>query len=145
MTTATGKRTDLSRIVLTGVMAAVIAAVVNVVVALVLRALLDVDAGYVPLTPGPIIASTLIACLIGTGIYALLARTTNGADRLFTIIAWGFAILSLGQLLVLFLADGDALRIPAESITTSAILATVPLHLIPPAILVPALTRRRSA
>lgn len=136
-------RVDIGAIARNGAIAAVVAAVLNAVVARVGAALFDVPDSFPPLQTGLVVAFTVFAVLIGTMIYALLARSGRDADRLFPRIAWGFALLSLLQPISLLFTE----TLPAEaevqaSVPAAVILAV--LHLIPAAVIVTLLTRTRT-
>lgn len=118
----------------TGLVAAVTGAVINVVIALAARALFDIPDDFAPLEPRAVALSTFVAMLLGTGVYVLLASRTASRDRLFTILAFGFALVALLPLMS-----------PAVGTrTTAAVLVIVVLHLVPAAIIVGMLTRRRA-
>lgn len=136
MSALTVSRPTSARIWRAGIIAAVVAAVVNVVLALIAAAVLDVPADYRPFWPAAVAASTIFAVLVGTLIYFLIARRSpERAARVFPILAWGFAILSLVQPLSLLVTDMPMME-GAQPAGIGAVLATALLHLPPAAILV---------
>jgi hypothetical protein len=133
-------RPNYARIWRAGLIAAVAAAAVNVVVALVAAAVLDVPADYRPLWPAAVALSTIFAVLVGTALYTLLARrSADRANRVFPLLAWGFAVLSLAQPLALLVTDLPMME-GAQDAGLGAVLATAVLHLVPAAIIVRLLT-----
>ncbi len=67
--------------------AAVLAAVVaNVVARLILGAIVPLSPDFMPFTPGPIIAFTLLFTLIGVGVLAIVNRVAANPLRTYNII-----------------------------------------------------------
>ncbi|MFE7843624.1 DUF6069 family protein [Microbacterium sp. NPDC057407] len=117
-------------------LAILIAVVLNVAIAAIAAAALGA-ADFLALQPGPVATVTIATMLVGTAVYAVLARLTARAARWFTVIALGVAIVSLIAPISLAL-DGSG-SFPGSS--PAAALALIPLHLIPAVALVAAVTR----
>lgn len=133
-----------ARIWRAGIIAAAVAAVVNAAVALVGRVLLSVPADFRPLWPLAVAVSTIFAVLIGTLVYFLLARRSpQRADRTFTIMAWGFAVLSLLSPLNLLISDQPLFE-GAQGASLGPVLLLCVLHLIPVPIVVRLLTASKA-
>ncbi len=137
-TTAPGTTATAGTLWARGAVATAVAATVNVVVALVARAALDVDPDVRALQPGPVLSITVVAMLAGTAVYVLLRSRVRRPGRVFAVVAYAVAVVSLLGPLSLLGAD------PADfpGVGDAAALALIPLHLIPALVLVPALTRR---
>ncbi|MGW0882330.1 DUF6069 family protein [Streptomyces sp. NPDC002671] len=123
-----------------GAVAALIAAVLNVVVALAAKAVFDLDSRFIGLKPVPVIAATLITMLAGTGVFLLIRRFAARPERIFTIVAVGFAVLSVASPLSLLGASPSS----QPGVSDTAALCLIPLHLIPAPVLLAALTRRKA-
>ncbi|MFH8444592.1 DUF6069 family protein [Streptomyces sp. NPDC018026] len=78
-----------------GAVAAVVAAAVNTVVAVAARAVFDLDSRFVGLKPQMVIMATLVTMLAGTGAFLLLRRFTASPERIFTVLALVFAVVSV--------------------------------------------------
>lgn len=123
------------------VVAVVGAVALNLLLAVVARALLDVDAAYEPLQLGPVATVTALTALLGVGVYALLTRFTSRPDRIFAVLAWAAAVISLVLAVPMLTADPP----PYPGISGATVLATGLLHLAPAAVLVTVLTGRSAA
>jgi hypothetical protein len=132
---ATAARPDYGVIARRGLIAALVAAALNAGVALALAALLDAPGDYGPLQLGPVIASTVLAVLMGTVVYAVLAREAGRAERLFPRVAWTVAIVTLLMPLSLLAVDNPITEGEAGATVPLALLTGI-LHLLPAAVLV---------
>ena len=81
---------------------------------------------------GAVIATPLIAGLVGWGLLALLERTARNPRRLWTTIAVVFLVISLAGPLTL-------------AATVPAMIALVCMHLVTGAVLIPMLPRPRAS
>jgi len=140
---AAATRPRYAAIARAGLIAAAVAAVLNVVAALLVAALLDAPADYGPLQPAPVVASTVLAVLLGTAAYAWLARVPGRAERLFPRIAWAVAGASLLQPLSLLTTHLPVIEGEGGA-TLRIVLGTMVLHLIPAAVVTRLLPRSRA-
>ncbi|MFG2044482.1 DUF6069 family protein [Dactylosporangium sp. NPDC048998] len=120
-----------------GLLAALVGVFLNLGVGLGLRAALDIDNKFLPLTPGAIVFFTFIPMVFGVLFYQILRAVSGRANAVFAIVVLGLAVLSLAAPLSLLGADAK----DWEGLTTGAALALIPLHLLPAVVLVFALTR----
>ncbi|MET8508387.1 DUF6069 family protein [Streptomyces sp. NPDC004787] len=123
-----------------GAVAAVVAAALNTAVAVVARTALDLDPRFIGLKPAMVITATLFTMLAGTGVFLLIRRFTARAERIFTILAIAFAVLSVASPISLLGAS------PADQpgVSDAAALCLIPLHLIPAPVLLVALFRGKT-
>lgn len=120
---------------LRGVIAAVIAALINVAVAAVSAAIVGASPEFLALQPGPVIATTLVTMLAGTAVFVILNRLLQRPGRVFSIVAFAVAVLSLVAPIGLSMDTSGQFA----GSSPAAALALIPLHLIPAVILVAAL------
>jgi hypothetical protein len=122
-----------------GLLATVVGILLNLGVGLGLRAALDINSKFLPLTPGPIVFFTVIPMVFGVLFYQILRARSGRANSVFTIVVLVLAVLSLALPLSLLGADAK----DWEGLTTKAALSRIPLHLLPAVVLVFAMTRLR--
>ncbi|MEI3865620.1 DUF6069 family protein [Microbacterium sp. CCNWLW134] len=113
--------------------AILIATASNLLIALAAAAALDAG-DFTALQPGPVITVTVLAMILGTLFFAVLARLTRRARGWFVTVALAAAVASLVAPISLAVAPSSF-----PGATTAAALALIPLHLIPAAALVVAL------
>ncbi|WP_225840213.1 DUF6069 family protein [Streptomyces sp. NK08204] len=123
-----------------GAVAALVAAVLNLVLAIAAAAVFDIDSRFIGLQPVPVIAATLITMMAGTGVFLLIRRFAARPERIFTIVALAFAVISVASPLSLL----GASQASQPGVSDTAALCLIPLHLIPAPVLLAALTRRKA-
>jgi hypothetical protein len=119
--------------------AATISALANVALATALRIGLGIDPVFRPMSPAGVAVLTFALTCIGGVVFAVIARRwPTDAVRRFTIVAIVVLIVSLAAPLSLLGAT------PAQSpgVSTTAVLALIPLHVVAAIVLV--VTIRRS-
>ena len=131
-------RPDLGRLVGIGLLGVLLAVVVNVVLARVVAALLHPPPGFVPLRGSSVVFLTVAATAAGVALFLVLVITTNRPGRRFRVAAYGTALLTC--LSPISLALSDPPRVPGA--TWPLVLAVLPLHVAPAAILAELLARR---
>lgn len=130
---------SLGRIARATLIAATISAVVNVVLASALRIGLGVDPVFRPLSPGGVAGLTFVFTCVGGVVFAVIARRwPTDAVRRFTIVAIVVLIVSLALPLSLL----GATQAQWPGVSTTAVVALIPLHVIAAIVLV--VTIRRS-
>lgn len=131
-------RPSLGRVGRVSLTAAMISAIVNVALGSGLRIGLAIDPAFRPLAPAGIVVVTVVFTLIGGAVFAVMARRGRAdAVRRFTILAVVVAILSLAAPLSLL---GPA-QAQSVGVSTTAVLALMPLHLVAATVLVVAIRR----
>jgi Family of unknown function (DUF6069) len=119
--------------------AATISALANVVLATVLRIALGIDPAFRPLSPAGVAALTVAFTCIGGVVFAVIARRwPTDAVRRFTIVASVVLIVSLAAPLSLL----GATQAQSPGVSTTAVVALIPLHAVAAIVLV--VTIRRS-
>lgn len=109
-TTNETERTEhigLTRLAISGLLAAVVAGVVNVLVRVLATTLFDVPDGYQVLGLGPVVTTTLVGVIVATAVYGIVARVSKRPNRTFLSVAVVVLLLSFGPLIAppAFLAD----------------------------------------
>jgi hypothetical protein len=129
----------LARIARVTLIAAAISALANVALGTALRTGLGIDPVFAPLNPAAIAVATVAFTCIGGAVFAVIAhRWPTDAVRRFTIVAIVTAIVSLAVPLSLL----GATQAQRPGVSTMAVFALVPLHLV--AAIVMVVTIRRS-
>jgi hypothetical protein len=129
---------SLGRIGRVTLIAATIAAVANVVLATALRIGLAIDPVFAPLSPAAVAVVTLALTCAGGVVFAVIARRwPTDAVRRFTIVAIAVLIVSLTAPLNLL----GATETERPGVSTSAVLALIPLHVVAATVLVVAIRR----
>lgn len=123
-----------------GAVAAIVAAVLNAIVAVAATAISDIDSAFLPLQPAMVAGFTLGAMLVGTGVYLVIRRFAKRPERVFTIVALVFGVLSIASPLSLL----GASQASQPGVSDTAALWLIPLHLIPAPVLVLGLFRRKA-
>jgi Family of unknown function (DUF6069) len=131
---------SLRRIGRATLIAATVSALVNVVLATALRIGLGIDPAFRPLNPAGVAVLTFAFTCIGGAVFAVIARRwPSDAVRRFTIVAIVVLIVSLAAPLSLLGATQGEWTV---GVSTTAVLALIPLHLVAATVLV--VTIRRS-
>jgi hypothetical protein len=130
---------SLGRIGRATLIAATISVLADVALATALRMLLGIDAVFRPLNPAAVAVLTFAFTCIGGVVFAVIAhRWPTDAVRRFTIIAIVVLIVSLAAPLSLL----GATQAQQPGVSTTAVLALIPLHVVAAIVLV--VTIRRS-
>ena len=130
---------SLGRIGRATLIAATISALANVTLATALRIGLGVDAVFRPLSPAGVAVVTVAFTCIGGVVFAVIARRwPTDAVRRFTIVAIVALIVSLAAPLSLL----GATQASGPGVSTTAVSALIPLHVVAATVLV--VTIRRS-
>ena len=131
---------SLGRIARATLIAATISALANVALATALRIGLGIDPAFRPLNPAGVAVLTFAFTCIGGVVFAVIARRwPTDAVRRFTIVAIVVLIISLAAPLSLLGATQGEWTL---GVSTTAVLALIPLHLVAATVLV--VTIRRS-
>jgi hypothetical protein len=131
-------RPDLGRLVGVGLLGVLLAVVANVVLARMAAVLAGAPPGFPPLRGSAVVFLTLTATALGVALFLILVLTTRRPGHWFRLAAYGTAVLSC--LSPLSLALSDPPRVPGA--TWGLVVALLPLHLAPAAILAELLARR---
>jgi hypothetical protein len=130
---------SLRRIGRATLIAATISALANVALATALRIGLGIDPGFRPLSPPGVAVLTFALTCIGGVVFAGIARRwPTDAVRRFTFVASVVLIVSLAAPLSLL----GAAQAQSPGISTTAVFALIPLHVVAATVLV--VTIRRS-
>jgi Family of unknown function (DUF6069) len=130
---------SLGRIGRATLIAATISALANVALATALRIALGIDPVFGPLSPAAVAVVTVAFTCIGGVVFAVIARRwPTDAVRRFTIVAIVVLIVSLAAPLSLL----GATQAERPGVSTTAVLALIPLHVV--AAIVFVVTIRRS-
>jgi hypothetical protein len=114
--------------------------VINELIRVAAVALLNIDAGFLPLTmTGPVIMFTVFGIVGATLVYWLLARFTKSPDRIFTTIALIVLLLSFIPNILTGLNPQSA---PFPGVTWAGIITLMIMHLPPALLSIGLLTRR---
>jgi hypothetical protein len=118
--------------------AATISALANVALATALRIALGIDPVFAPLSPAAVGVITVAFTCVGGAVFAVIARRwPTDAVRRFTIVAIVVLIVSLAAPLSL-LGQTQAER---PGVSTTAVLALIPLHVVAAIVLVVTIRR----
>lgn len=131
------ERITVTRLAITGVLAAVVAGVVNVLVRVLATTLFDVPAGYQPLGWGPVVTTTVVGVVGATAVYGLLMRVAKRPNRTFLGVAAVVLVLSFGPLVAppAFLADAPPSvlgTLAVMHVTTAVIVVGILVRASPP-------------
>jgi hypothetical protein len=130
---------SLRRIGRATLIAATISALANVALATALRIGLGIDPVFAPLSPAAVAVVTVAFTCVGGVVFAVIARRwPTDAVRRFTIVAIVVLIVSLAAPLSLL----GATQVQRPGVSTTAVLALIPLHVVAAIVLV--VTLRRS-
>jgi hypothetical protein len=130
---------SLGRIARATIIAATVSALANVALATALRIGLDIDPVFRPLSPAGVAVVTFAFTCIGGIVFAVIARRwPTDAVRRFTIVAIVVLAVSLAAPLSLL----GATQAQSPGVSTTAVLALIPLHIVAAIVLV--VTIRRS-
>ena len=131
---------SLRRIGRATLIAATISALANVALATALRIGLGIDPAFRPLNPAGVAVLTFAFTCVGGVVFAVIARRwPTDAVRRFTIVAIVVLIVSLAAPLSLLGATQSQWT---SGVSTTAVLALIPLHIVAAIVLV--VTLRRS-
>jgi hypothetical protein len=130
---------SLGRIGRATLVAATISALANVALSTALRIALGIDAVFRPLSPAGVAVVTVAFTCIGGVVFAVIARRwPTDAVRRFTMVAIAALIISLALPLSLLRAT----QAEWPGVSTTAVFALIPLHVVAAIVLV--VTIRRS-
>jgi cell shape-determining protein MreD len=129
---------SLRRIGRATLIAATISALANVTLATALRIGLGIDPVFRPLSPAGVAVLTFAFTCIGGVVFAVIARRwPTDAVRRFTIVAIVVLIVSLAAPLSLL----GATQAQSPGVSTTAVLALIPLHVVAAIVLVVTIQR----
>jgi hypothetical protein len=128
----------VGRLARAGAITCLVAAIATVIGAVILKAVLGIDAAFMPLSIPSVAFFTVFYGVAATVVYGIVVRRASDPRR-----TW--AIVSVIAFLLLLIPDVGLLRGPAESpmgpVTPSAVFALVCLHAIAAPIIVLGLLR----
>jgi hypothetical protein len=135
-------RVAFSRILTAGLIAIVVSIVVNLIIRAIAFAVIDLPAGFAPLSVGAIAVLTAVGVAAATLVYALVNRFLPNPARTFTIIAVVALIVSI---IPNFMLAGNPamLPMPGDPATPAAAYTLILFHIAAAVVSVVVLTRAK--